>query len=89
MVLSGTLRCRIDGEDLDLGPGDAAVIPRGAEHTFTNVADEPCEMAWVILGGGFHPFLEELDAAGTFDLAVVGPIAERHGHALTGPPLAA
>jgi hypothetical protein len=37
--------------------------------------------------GGFHPFLAELDAAATFDPAVVGPIAARYGHRFTGPPL--
>ena len=38
--------------------------------------------------GGFHPFLAALDEAGSFDPQVVGPIAARYGHELTGPPLA-
>ncbi len=89
LVLSGSLRCRIAGDDVDLDAGDAALIPRGLEHTFTNVNPEPCDTVWVIQPGGFHPFLAALDDAGTFDPEVVGPIAARHGHELTGPPLAA
>ena len=64
-------------------------MPRGLEHTFTNVYEEPCDLVWVFQPGGFHPFLADVDEAGTFDPAVLGPIAARYGHELTGPPLAA
>ena len=88
VVLSGSLRCRLGERDVDLEAGDAAFMPRGLEHTFTNVHAQPCECAWVFNPGGFHEFLAALDDAATFDPQVVGPIAERHGHELTGPPLA-
>lgn len=88
LVLEGALHVQLGEESLELAAGDAAVLPRGVEHTFVNRGDEECRVVWVILGGGFQPFLAELDAAATFDLEVVGPIAERHGHTLTGPPLA-
>lgn len=88
VVLAGSLRCRLGDHDMDLEAGDAAFMPRGLEHTFTNLHDEPCEVVWVFNPGGFHPFLAALDDAGTFDPQVVGPIAARHGHELTGPPLA-
>lgn len=87
LVLSGTLHVRVGGEELDLAAGDGAVLARGVEHGFVNRTDAPCEVVWVILGGGFHPFLAAFDAAGTYDLGVLGPIAERHGHTLTGPPI--
>jgi len=88
MVRSGSLRCRLGDRDVDLEPGDAAFMPRGLEHTFTNLHAQPCDVVWVFNPGGFHPFLAALDDAGTFDPQVVGPIAARYGHELTGPPLA-
>ena len=89
VVLSGSLRCRVGDLDVDLAAGDAAFMPRGLEHTFTNVLEQPCDIIWVFQPGGFHPFLAAVDAAGTFDPAVLGPIAEQYGTELTGPPLAA
>jgi hypothetical protein len=50
VVLSGTLRCRIDGRTSTSAPATRRSFPAGSEHTFTNLADEPCEMAWVVLG---------------------------------------
>jgi len=88
VVLSGALRCRLGDRDVDLQTGDAAFMPRGLEHTFTNLHAEPCECLWVFNPGGFHPFLAAVDVAGTFDPQVLGPIAARYGHELTGPPLA-
>ena len=89
VVLSGSLRCRLGDRDVDLAAGDAAFMPRDLEHTFTNVHEEPCDIVWVFQPGGFHPFLAAVDEVGTFDPAVLGPIAARYGHELTGPPLAA
>lgn len=88
VILSGALRCRLGDRDVDLQTGDAAFMPRGLEHTFTNLHAEPCECVWVFNPGGFHPFLAALDHASTFDPEVVGPIAARYGHEITGPPLA-
>ena len=88
LVLSGSLRCRVGDHDIDLASGDAALLPRGLEHTFTNAYEEPCDIVWVFQPGGFHPFLAAVDEADTFDPAVLGPIAAQYGHELTGPPLA-
>ena len=35
-VLSGTLRCRLDGHERLLGAGDTLVIPAGAPHALWN-----------------------------------------------------
>ena len=32
LVLSGTLRVELRGEDVTLGPGELLVVPRGVEH---------------------------------------------------------
>ncbi len=37
----GTGRLRIGDEERDVGPGDCAVIPPGAEHKLWNTGDEP------------------------------------------------
>lgn len=49
MVLSGRARARIDGQDVELGPGDFAAFPAPqAPHLMTNPYDEDC----VYLYGG-------------------------------------
>ena len=39
-VLSGTFRIVLEGRVLDLGPGDAAYVPRGARHSAEVIGDE-------------------------------------------------
>jgi len=53
VVLSGSLHCRLGDRDVDLKTGDAAFMPRGLEHTFTNLHAEPCDCFWVFNPGGF------------------------------------
>jgi mannose-6-phosphate isomerase-like protein (cupin superfamily) len=42
IVLTGSLRVRLRGGDIDLGPGELLVIPPGVEHM--PMSDEGCEM---------------------------------------------
>jgi quercetin dioxygenase-like cupin family protein len=39
-VVSGTFRITMAGEKVDLGPGDAVVVPGGAEHSAEVIGNE-------------------------------------------------
>jgi uncharacterized cupin superfamily protein len=42
LVLSGTCKLLVDGEERDLGPWDFFHCPQGVEHVFVGQGDEPC-----------------------------------------------
>lgn len=44
VVLSGSVRVRIDGDDHDLDVGDAAFIPAGVPHSASNVGSVDAEV---------------------------------------------
>lgn len=41
-VLEGKLGVRVDDDERVLGPGETAVVPAGAAHTFWNAGETPC-----------------------------------------------
>jgi mannose-6-phosphate isomerase-like protein (cupin superfamily) len=45
-ILEGTLTARVDGEEGDLGHGDALDIPRGAKHQMWNRTGSPARALW-------------------------------------------
>jgi mannose-6-phosphate isomerase-like protein (cupin superfamily) len=45
-IVEGTLTARVDGEERDLGPGDALDIPRGAKHQMWNRTGSPARALW-------------------------------------------
>ncbi|MFF4896069.1 cupin domain-containing protein [Streptomyces sp. NPDC001068] len=57
-VLSGGLRLTIDGESAELGAGDAAVAPAGAELAVANTSDRPAHM-WVTTSVGLTAVLAD------------------------------
>jgi quercetin dioxygenase-like cupin family protein len=57
-VMSGTIRLRIDGESADLGPGDVAIVPAGAELCLDNVGDRDATM-WVATSVGLEATLAD------------------------------
>ena len=40
---SGRLSVRTDGQAFELGPGDAAYLPSGAEHELVGAGDAPAD----------------------------------------------
>ncbi|MDX2039271.1 MAG: quercetin 2,3-dioxygenase [Isosphaeraceae bacterium] len=53
-VLEGRLRAWLGGKQYDLAAGDFVHMPRGVEHYFKNVSNEPTRMLLSYTPGGFE-----------------------------------
>ncbi len=90
MVLEGEIELWVDGQRSALGPGEAALIPRGAEHAFRVAEAGPVPKYVMLTPGGFEGFFLAM-ARGGFripeDMAEIERIAAVHHLTFTGPPL--
>ena len=90
VVLSGTCEFWLEGRRWTAGPGETAFVPRGREHTFRVVGDQPSRHLIILTPGGFEGFFEEM-AAGRCripeDMDAVVESGRRHKLDFTGPPL--
>ncbi|MBR9651180.1 cupin domain-containing protein [Thalassovita aquimarina] len=90
VMITGSCRVWIAGRERIAGPGDSMFIPRGTEHTFKVVGDEPSRHLVILTPGGFEGFFADM-AAGQYviprDMAAIGDAARRHNMSFTGPPL--
>ncbi|MEC8630536.1 MAG: cupin domain-containing protein [Pseudomonadota bacterium] len=90
VILTGACRVWIEGEEQLLNAGQSAFIPRGKEHTFQPVGDQPCRHLVILTPGGFEEFFPDM-AAGKFaipdDMPSIVESGERHNMTFTGPPL--
>lgn len=84
--LAGVLTWTIEGTPIDVAPGEALCIPRGAVHRFDNLGEDDARALAIvtpgILGPGyFRDAAAILDAAagGPPDLAAIGAVMLRHG----------
>jgi quercetin dioxygenase-like cupin family protein len=81
--LAGTLTFTIAGDDVEIGPGDTAFIPRGVVHGFDNRSGAPATCLSVLTPGVLGPeYFRELAAAiasGQPDPAIMLGIMARHG----------
>jgi quercetin dioxygenase-like cupin family protein len=84
--LEGVLTWTIEGVPIDVGPGEAICIPRGAVHQFDNTHDVDARSLAVVTPGILGPdYFREvaaiLDAAsgGPPDFAALGEVMRRHG----------
>jgi quercetin dioxygenase-like cupin family protein len=84
--LAGVLTWTVDGEAVDVGPGEALCIPRGAVHQFDNAHDVDAKALAVVTPGILGPdYFREvaaiLDAAagGPPDFAALGEVMRKHG----------
>lgn len=84
--LEGVLTWTIDGTPIDVGPGQALLIPRGTVHQFANTGGVDAKALAVVTPGILGPaYFREvaaiLDAAagGPPDLAALGVVMRRHG----------
>ena len=89
-ALEGSFRFKLDGELRDAPAGTLAFIPKGVQHTWQNVGDEPARLLIVTAPAGFERFFElfaqiPADASPADEFRRIG---EEIGMPVVGPPLA-
>jgi quercetin dioxygenase-like cupin family protein len=84
--LEGVLTWTLDGQQIDVGPGDVLCIPRGVIHRFDNDHEVGAKMLAIITPGilsadYFREMADVLKAAtgGPPDPAALGEVMRRHG----------
>ncbi len=92
---AGTLTWNVDGDAIEVGPGQALCIPRGAVHRFANHGSEDATALVVISPAAIGPeYFREVAAvtnaatSGPPDRARMVEIMRRHGLTPTPPPSA-
>jgi len=90
VLISGRCEFAMGDTTTIKGPGETAFVPRGTEHTFRVVGDEPSRHLVILTPGGFEGFFEDM-ARGRYripeDMDAITKSAQRHNLAFTGPPL--
>jgi quercetin dioxygenase-like cupin family protein len=84
--LDGVLTWTVDGRPIEVGPGQALCIPRGAIHRFDNVGSRDAKALCVITPAAIGPqyfreMLEVMSAAagGPPDRSKIADVMRRHG----------
>jgi len=84
--LEGVLTWTVDGTEIEVGPGEALVIPRGAVHQFDNRGDVDATQLAIVTPGILGPdYFREVgrilaaSAGGPPDLTALGEVMRRHG----------
>ena len=82
--LEGVMTFTVNGEPVELGPGDSCFIPRGAVHGFNNLKQGTARALAVVTPALIGPeFFREVgdivNAGGPTDLAKIGAVMTRHG----------
>lgn len=98
-MLDGELELHLPGHGIveRVGPGDFAIVPRGAEHTFRVSSETPARWLVVTTGRDFERFVravgQPMDRPGLPEPAPMPPpevlaaVAAEHGVVVTGPPV--
>jgi quercetin dioxygenase-like cupin family protein len=90
--VDGELTWTVDGKQIDVGPGQALCIPRGAIHRFDNNGAQDARALCVITPAAIGPqyfreAAEVINAAGSApDRAKMAEIMRRHGLAPASTP---
>ena len=84
--LEGMLTWTLEGVPVDIGPGDALFIPRGAVHQFDNTGAVDAKALAIVTPGILGPdFFREVtavldaSAGGPPDVVALGAVMRRHG----------
>ncbi len=85
-VLEGVLTWTVESTPIDVGPGQALLIPRGAVHQFDNTGDVDAKALAVVTPGILGPdYFREVAAilnaadGGPPDFAALGEVMRRNG----------
>ena len=92
--IAGVLTWTVDGAPIDVGPGQALCIPRGAVHRFDNNGSQDAKALCLITPAAIGPpFFREaaeviaVAGGGPPDRAKMAEIMRRHGLVPAPPPL--
>jgi quercetin dioxygenase-like cupin family protein len=84
--LEGTTTWTIDGDVIDIGPGEAVCVPRGKIHGFENRGSADARFLAIATPGKFgRAYFEDVGAVlaaadgGPPDVAAIGEVMRRHG----------
>jgi quercetin dioxygenase-like cupin family protein len=93
--LSGVLTWTVEGRPIEVGPGQALCIPRGAVHRFDNLGTLDAKALCVVTPAAIGPeYFREMRAVmqaaagGPPDRARIAEIMRRHGLTPAPPPAA-
>jgi len=90
--VEGVLTWTVDGKPIEVGPGQALCIPRGAVHRFDKLGSEDAKQLAVIspaiMGPAYFREAAEVinDSAGPTDRAKMMEVFRRHGMTVAAPP---
>jgi quercetin dioxygenase-like cupin family protein len=87
-VLAGRYRFRIGDAEMEAGPGDAVLIPRGVPHAFANVGAETATLLFGFTPGGAERFFPAIAASGLKppgDMAAIAALAADCGLTILAP----
>ena len=91
--VEGVLTWTVDGTSIEVGPGQALCIPRGAVHRFDNLGSEDVKQLVIITPAMMGPayFREAAEVIGAAkggppDPAKMMDVFRRHGMSLAMPP---
>ncbi|MCA0043273.1 cupin domain-containing protein [Celeribacter litoreus] len=90
VILTGACKVWIAGEETIVKAGETAFIPRGTEHTFKVVSEEPCRHLVILTPGGFEGFFAAMakdQCKIPEDMPKVIEEGEKFNMTFTGPPL--
>lgn len=91
-VLQGEAVFWLEGETRSCSAGDVVFVPRGAEHTFRVIGEQPARFLTIVTPGGFESFFAAVanrNLALPEDAQAIGVIAKAYNAVFTGPPLGA
>ena len=91
--IEGVMTWTIDGKAIEVGPGQAVCIPRGAVHRFDNFGTEDAKQLSIvtpaIMGPAYFREASEVvnaAAGGPPDAAMMVEVFRRHGMTIAVPP---
>jgi mannose-6-phosphate isomerase-like protein (cupin superfamily) len=90
VVLEGTLKFSVNGQESTVSAGGAVLAPRGTIHAFVNIGKTPSRMLTICTPGGLEgPFREvdQLTRAGKITMDAVVAAFQRFDLEVLGPPL--
>jgi mannose-6-phosphate isomerase-like protein (cupin superfamily) len=91
-VIEGVMTVELDGERIELRPGDFLILRRDIPHRFGNLGDQPVRGVGVIAPTGIEGMFSEQATyfstlTGPPDPAKIAEIGARYGVTHLGPPL--